>query len=70
MIKQNVWASLVVKAGLAVAVPFGYVPIWLAVLLGDAGMTVAVTGNAMRLSTVQAAISDDSESTDRAGTAG
>ena len=69
VIRQNVWASLAVKAGLAVAVPFGYVPIWLAVLLGDAGMTVAVTGNAMRLSTVQAATSDDSESTDGAGTA-
>ncbi|MBV0926069.1 cadmium-translocating P-type ATPase [Halomicroarcula limicola] len=50
VIRQNVWASLAVKAGLAVAVPFGYVPIWLAVLAGDAGMTLGVTGNAMRLS--------------------
>jgi Cd2+/Zn2+-exporting ATPase len=54
VIRQNVWASLGVKAGLAVAVPFGYVPIWLAVLAGDAGMTVGVTGNAMRLSRVRA----------------
>jgi Cd2+/Zn2+-exporting ATPase len=52
VIRQNVAASLVVKAGLAVAVPFGYVPIWLAVLAGDAGMTVGVTGNATRLSRV------------------
>jgi len=52
VIRQNVWASLGVKAALAVAVPFGYVPIWLAVLAGDAGMTTAVTGNAMRLSRV------------------
>jgi Cd2+/Zn2+-exporting ATPase len=29
------------------------VPIWLAVLVGDAGMTVGVTGNAMRLSRVR-----------------
>jgi len=50
VIRQNIWASLGVKAGLAIAVPTGYVPIWLAVLLGDAGMTVGVTGNAMRLS--------------------
>ena len=50
VIRQNVWASLGLKALLAVAVPFGYVPIWLAVLAGDAGMTVGVTGNAMRLS--------------------
>jgi Cd2+/Zn2+-exporting ATPase len=52
VIRQNVWASLGVKAGLALAVPFGYVPIWLAVLAGDAGMTTAVTGNAMRLSRI------------------
>nr|WP_276252198.1 cation-translocating P-type ATPase [Halomicroarcula sp. SHR3] len=54
VIRQNVWASLGVKAVLALAVPFGYVPIWLAVLAGDAGMTTAVTGNAMRLSSVRA----------------
>ena len=53
VIRQNVWASLGVKAGLALAVPFGYVPIWLAVLAGDAGMTTAVTGNAMRLSRIR-----------------
>ncbi len=54
VIRQNIGASLLVKAGLALAVPFGYVPIWLAVLAGDAGMTVGVTGNAMRLSRVEA----------------
>ncbi|MEZ3145588.1 heavy metal translocating P-type ATPase [Halobaculum sp. MBLA0143] len=59
VIRQNVWASLAVKAGLALAVPFGYVPIWLAVLAGDAGMTTAVTGNALRLSRVAA--DDDRE---------
>ncbi|MFW6017558.1 MAG: heavy metal translocating P-type ATPase [Halapricum sp.] len=52
VIRQNIWSSLGIKAGLAVAVPFGYVPIWLAVLAGDAGMTTAVTGNAMRLSRI------------------
>lgn len=53
VIRQNIWASLAVKAALAVAVPFGYVPIWLAVLAGDAGMTLGVTGNAMRLSQLE-----------------
>ena len=53
VIQQNIWASLGVKAALALAVPFGYVPIWLAVLAGDAGMTTAVTGNAMRLSRIR-----------------
>ena len=52
VIRQNVWSSLAAKALLAALVPFGYVPIWLAVLAGDAGMTVAVTGNAMRLSRI------------------
>ncbi|WP_336338131.1 heavy metal translocating P-type ATPase [Haloarcula brevis] len=55
VIRQNVWASLAVKAGLALAVPFSLVPIWLAVLAGDAGMTTAVTGNAMRLSRIRPA---------------
>ena len=54
VIRQNIVASLLIKAGLALAVPFGYVPIWLAVLAGDAGMTVGVTANAMRLSRVRA----------------
>jgi Cd2+/Zn2+-exporting ATPase len=54
VIRQNIGASLAVKAGLALAVPFGFVPIWLAVLAGDVGMTVGVTGNAMRLSRVRA----------------
>ncbi|AAG18768.1 MULTISPECIES: heavy metal translocating P-type ATPase [Halobacterium] len=49
VIRQNIWASLGLKAALAVGVPFGLVPIWLAVLAGDAGMTLGVTGNALRL---------------------
>ncbi|WP_336037961.1 heavy metal translocating P-type ATPase [Halobacterium yunchengense] len=52
VIRQNVWSSLAAKAVLAAGVPLGYVPIWLAVLAGDAGMTTAVTANAMRLSRV------------------
>ncbi|GGM61345.1 Cd2+/Zn2+-exporting ATPase [Halarchaeum rubridurum] len=52
VIRQNIGVSLLVKAALALAVPFGLVPIWLAVLAGDAGMTVGVTANAMRLSGV------------------
>jgi Cd2+/Zn2+-exporting ATPase len=58
VIRQNIWTSLAVKAGLALAVPFGYVPIWAAVLIGDAGMTLGVTGNAMRLSRI---VPDSSE---------
>jgi Cd2+/Zn2+-exporting ATPase len=50
IIRQNIWASLGLKLLLAVGVPLGYVSVALAVLLGDAGMTLGVTGNAMRLS--------------------
>jgi Cd2+/Zn2+-exporting ATPase len=52
VIRQNIWTSLGAKAVLAAGVPLGFVPIWVAVLVGDAGMTTAVTGNAMRLSRV------------------
>ncbi|WP_435144862.1 heavy metal translocating P-type ATPase [Halobaculum sp. P14] len=55
VIRQNVWSSLAAKAALAVSVPFGLVPIWAAVLVGDAGMTVGVTGNAMRLARISPA---------------
>ena len=50
VIRQNVWASLGVKALLAVGVPFGLVSVALAVIVGDMGMSLGVTGNAMRLS--------------------
>ncbi|MFC4408336.1 heavy metal translocating P-type ATPase [Haloarchaeobius iranensis] len=64
VIRQNIWASLLVKALLAVGVPFSLVPIWLAVLAGDAGMTTAVTANAMRLSRIRP---DGAEATGTAG---
>jgi len=53
VIRQNIWASLGAKGLLALGVPFGVVPIWAAVLVGDAGLTTAVTGNAMGLSRIE-----------------
>lgn len=50
VIRQNIWSSLAVKAVLAVGVPLGYVSVALAVVVGDMGMSLGVTGNAMRLS--------------------
>jgi Cd2+/Zn2+-exporting ATPase len=61
VIRQNIWASLGVKALLAVGVPLGYVSVALAVLIGDAGMTVGVTGNAMRLSRIRPDRSQDND---------
>jgi len=50
VIRQNIWSSLGVKMLLAVGVPFGYVTVAVAVVVGDMGMSLGVTGNAMRLS--------------------
>jgi Cd2+/Zn2+-exporting ATPase len=58
VIRQNIWASLGLKALLAVGVPLGVVNLAIAVLLGDAGMTVGVTGNAMRLAGVEPEVFD------------
>ncbi|MFP4631861.1 MAG: heavy metal translocating P-type ATPase, partial [Halobacteriales archaeon] len=52
VIRENVWSSLAVKLALAVGVPFGLVSVALAVVLGDMGMSLAVTLNAMRLARV------------------
>lgn len=54
VIRENVWSSLGVKLLLAAGVPLGFVGVAAAVLLGDAGMTLAVTGNALRLGWVEA----------------
>ncbi|MBX0297921.1 heavy metal translocating P-type ATPase [Haloarcula nitratireducens] len=53
VIRQNIWASLGVKALLAVGVPLGLVSVALAVVVGDMGMSLGVTGNAMRLSRIE-----------------
>ncbi len=55
VIRQNIWSSLGVKLLLAIGVPFGYVSVAIAVIVGDMGMSLGVTGNAMRLSRVSPA---------------
>jgi len=58
VIRQNIWNSLGVKLLLAVGVPFGYVSVAVAVLVGDMGMSLGVTGNAMRLSRLSPGLRD------------
>jgi Cd2+/Zn2+-exporting ATPase len=53
VIRQNIWASLGVKLLLALGVPLGLVSVALAVVVGDMGMSLGVTGNAMRLSRIE-----------------
>jgi Cd2+/Zn2+-exporting ATPase len=50
VIRQNIWVSLGVEILLAIGVPLGYVSIAVAVVLGDMGLSLGVTGNALRLS--------------------
>jgi Cd2+/Zn2+-exporting ATPase len=54
VIKQNIVVAIGVKAILAVLVPFGYVSLITAVLLGDMGVSLAVTLNALRLGRIEA----------------
>ena len=53
VIRQNIWASLGVKFLLALGVPLGLVSVAIAVVVGDMGMSLGVTGNAMRLSRIE-----------------
>jgi Cd2+/Zn2+-exporting ATPase len=57
VIRQNIWASLGVKFLLALGVPLGLVSVALAVVVGDMGMSLGVTGNAMRLARIRSASS-------------
>ena len=52
VIRQNVWASLAVKAVLAAGAPLGLVSVAAAVVVGDMGMSLGVTSNALRLAGV------------------
>jgi Cd2+/Zn2+-exporting ATPase len=49
VVRQNVWASILVKFALAAGVFPGWVHLAQAVLIGDTGISLAVTTNALRL---------------------
>ncbi|WP_222919381.1 heavy metal translocating P-type ATPase [Natrinema sp. SYSU A 869] len=59
VIRQNIWASLAVKMVLAAGAPFGFVSVIHAVVIGDMGMSLGVTSNAMRLANVEPKIPED-----------
>ncbi len=54
VIQQNIGFSILTKLSLGLGVFPGYVTLVLAVLVGDMGASLAVTGNAMRLARVRA----------------
>lgn len=49
VVKQNVMAALIIQLVLAAFAVFGFVPLWVAVTLGDVGLTIAVILNALRV---------------------
>ena len=49
IIKQNVFSSIIVKGAIAVLAALGEITLWLAVTLGDLGLSLAVILNAMRI---------------------
>ena len=48
VVRQNVAIALLTKVAFLVSAPFGFAPLWMAVL-ADTGATVIVTLNALRL---------------------
>ena len=53
VIKQNIWASILVKGGLMILAFIGLVSLWMAVAIGDMGLSLAVILNAMRIATIR-----------------
>ncbi|WP_330630270.1 heavy metal translocating P-type ATPase [Halocatena halophila] len=53
-IRQNVFGSLAVKGALALLIPIFIIPVYLVILIGDVGMTLLVTANALRLGRISA----------------
>ncbi len=58
IVKQNTIASIVLKLSLAILVFPGLITLWLAVAIGDMGLTLAVIANAMRISTVSIGVEE------------
>jgi len=53
VVKQNIWASILVKGGFAALAIVGLVSLWMAVAIGDMGLSLAVILNAMRLALIR-----------------
>ena len=53
VVKENIFASILIKGSFALLALFGFISLWLAVAIGDMGLSLAVIANAMRLSLVK-----------------
>ncbi len=52
IVKENIVASILVKATLAILAFLGMVTLWIAVAIGDMGLSLAVILNALRIQAV------------------
>ena len=68
VIRQNIASSITVKLGLGLGVFPGWVTLVVAVLVGDMGMSLAVTGNALRLARIRPTLPAPSSSAPTTGT--
>jgi len=53
VMKQNIYSSILIKGSLAVLAVLGFATLWLAVGIGDMGLSLVVILNAMRLSLIK-----------------
>jgi len=53
IIKQNVSVALLIQISLSVLAVFGFVTLWMAVIFGDMGLTLAVILNSLRIGYVK-----------------
>jgi len=49
IIKQNIWTSIIIKVSFAILTVFGLMTLWLAVGIGDMGVSLLVLANGMRI---------------------
>ena len=54
VVKQNVTASIIIKGSLTLLALMGFINLWVAVAVGDMGLSLAVISNAIRLTRVRA----------------
>jgi Cd2+/Zn2+-exporting ATPase len=53
VIRQNVFASILIKGSVAILAFLGMINLWVAVAVGDMGLSLAVIANAMRLAKIK-----------------
>lgn len=56
IVRQNVSASILIKSSFAILALPGFIPLWLAVAIGDMGLTLGVILNSLRIGNIKSSI--------------